>query len=154
MNYTFVFGLFHRWSYRTKVPFVILLQSAVRSVPSPDAPMFSWQGTISCPLPRFPLLFSLSHDPLQDVEDADVVDGHKGGEVRWHVNPFERRTCQVEGLQGLTFLHVPPLANKQERGSSYLDYRQRWMKTQFGSITNTHPLPPTRLPEWFCLISV
>lgn len=77
--------------------------------------MFRWQGTISCLLPRFPLLLSILHDPLQNVEDADVVDGHKGGEVRWDVDPFERRSCWVEGLQGLTFLHVPPLANKQKK---------------------------------------
>lgn len=57
-------------------------------------------------------LFFFSHDPLQDVEDADVVDGHEGGEVVGDVDPFERRSRRVEGLQGLALSHVPPLANK------------------------------------------
>lgn len=103
----------------------MLFQSVVKSVPSPDVPVFSWQGAISCLLPQFPLLFSLSHDPLQDVEDPDVVNGHKGGEVRWHVDPFERRSCRVEGLQGLTFLHIPPLANKQKREAQFIWNKDR-----------------------------
>lgn len=59
--------------------------------------------------------FFILHDPLQDVEDADVVDGHEGGEVGGHVDPFECRSCRVEGLQGLALSHIPPLANKPKR---------------------------------------
>lgn len=56
-----------------------------------------------------------SHHPLQDVEDADAVDGDEGGEVGWDVDPLQRGSRRIEGLQGLAFLHVPPLAKKTER---------------------------------------
>lgn len=103
----------------------MLFQSVVQSDPPPDAPVFSWQGTISRLPPRFPLSSSPSHDPLQDVEDADVVNGHKGGEVGRHVDPFEGRSCRVEGLQGLTFLHVPPLGSKQKREAQLIWIKDR-----------------------------
>lgn len=67
-----------------------------------------------------PSSFFFLHDPLQDVEDADVVDGHEGGEVGGDVDPFERRSRRVEGLQGLAFCHVPPLANKPKRDAQLL----------------------------------
>lgn len=56
---------------------------------------------------------SVSHHPLQDVEDADAVDGDEGGEVGWDVDPLQRRPRGEEGLQGLARLHVPPLHNRR-----------------------------------------
>lgn len=52
---------------------------------------------------------SSSCDPLEDVEDADVVDGDEGGEVGRHVDPLQSASCRIEGLEGFAFLHVPPL---------------------------------------------
>lgn len=54
-----------------------------------------------------------SHHPLQDIEDADAVNGDKGGEVRRDVDPLQRSSRRIEGLQGLAFLHIPPLVKKQ-----------------------------------------
>lgn len=54
-----------------------------------------------------------SRHPLQDVEDADAVDGDEGGEVGRDVDPLQRGSRRVEGLQRLAFLHVPPLDDKQ-----------------------------------------
>ena len=56
-----------------------------------------------------------SHHPLQDVEDADAVDGDEGGEVGRDVDPLQRRSRRKEGLQGLAFLHIPPLDNTEKR---------------------------------------
>lgn len=72
-----------------KVPFVMVFLL----VPPSDAGTFRPCLSVST-LPS--LVFS--HDPLQDVEDADVVDGHEGGEVGGDVDPFERRSRRVEGL--------------------------------------------------------
>lgn len=59
-----------------------------------------------------PLKTSSRH-PLQDVEDADAVDGDEGGEVGRDVDPLQRGSRRVEGLQRLAFLHVPPLDDRQ-----------------------------------------
>lgn len=58
---------------------------------------------------------ALSHHPLQDVEDADAVDGDEGGEVRRDVDPLQRTSRRIEGLQGLAFLHIPPLDKRQRK---------------------------------------
>lgn len=57
----------------------------------------------------------MSHHPLQDVEDADAVDGDEGGEVRRDVDPLQRTSRRIEGLQGLAFLHIPPLDKRQRK---------------------------------------
>lgn len=61
------------------------------------------------------LLFAILHHPLQDVEDADAVNGNEGGKVRRDVDLLQGVSCHMEGLQGLTRLHVPPLANTQRK---------------------------------------
>lgn len=107
---------------------------------------------------RFSVLFRLPHDPLQDVEDADVVNGHEGGEVGGHVDPFERRSRRVEGLQGLAFLHVPPLASKQE--TLILTELEKRITTHpleaafYHIQTHTHSPPPTRFPSWAILFNL
>lgn len=58
---------------------------------------------------------ALSHHPLQDVEDADAVDRDEGGEVRRDVDPLQRTSRRIEGLQGLAFLHIPPLDKRQRK---------------------------------------
>lgn len=50
-----------------------------------------------------------SHHPLEDVQDADVVNGDEGGEVGRHMDPFQRTSLWIEGLQGFSLLHIPPL---------------------------------------------
>lgn len=56
-----------------------------------------------------------SHHPLQDIENADAVNGDKSGEVRRDMDPLQRCSRWIEGLQGLAFLHIPPLANRQRK---------------------------------------
>lgn len=56
-----------------------------------------------------------SHHPLEDVEDANVVDGDKGGEVARHVDFLQSAPRWIEGLQGLAFLYIPPLDMRQRR---------------------------------------
>lgn len=63
----------------------------------------------------FGAVFATSHHPLQDVEDADVVNGDEGGEVGRDVDPLQGGSRRIEGLQGLAFLHVPPLVNRQRK---------------------------------------
>lgn len=55
-----------------------------------------------------------SHHPLQDVQDADVVDGDEGGEVRWDVDPLQCGSRRIESLKGFAFLYIPPLAIRQK----------------------------------------
>lgn len=53
-----------------------------------------------------------SHHSLEDVEDADAVDGDKRGKVRRDVDFLQSAPSRIEGLKGFTFLHVPPLEKK------------------------------------------
>lgn len=56
-----------------------------------------------------------SHHPLQNVQDADAVDGDEGEKVGRHVDLFQRTSHWVEGLQGSAFLHIPPLDRRDRR---------------------------------------
>lgn len=93
-------------------------------------------------------LFFFSHDPLQDVEDADVVDGHKGGEIGGDVDSFDGRSRRVEGLQGLALSHVPPLANKPKGDAQLFGIKKKrnenfsLQKQHFAKFKSTPvPLP-------------
>lgn len=46
---------------------------------------------------------------LQDVQDADVVDGDKCFEVGRDADVLQVVSCSVEGLQGFSSVHTPPL---------------------------------------------
>lgn len=64
------------------------------------------------------LKLSLFH-LLQDVQDANVVDGDKCFEVRRDADARQVVSCGVEGLQGFSSVHTPPLL-KRERNNKPL----------------------------------
>lgn len=57
----------------------------------------------------FRATFTTSHHPPQDVEDADAVNGDEGGEIGRDVDPLQGTSRRIEGLQGFSCLHIPPL---------------------------------------------
>lgn len=59
-------------------------------------------------------LLARSHHSLQDIEDAYIVNGDEGGEVRRDVDPLQCCSRWIEGLQGFAFLHIPPLDTRQK----------------------------------------
>lgn len=50
---------------------------------------------------------------LQDVQDTDVVDGDKRFEVRRDADALQVVSCGVEGLQGFSSVHTPPLLKRK-----------------------------------------
>lgn len=52
---------------------------------------------------------------MQDVEDANAVDGDEGGEVRGDVDLLQGASLRMERLQGLAGLCVPPLTTNRQK---------------------------------------
>lgn len=62
-----------------------------------------------------PVLNLSSFHLLQDVQDADVVDGDERFEVGRDADALQIVSCGVEGLQGFSSLHTPPLLKRKEQ---------------------------------------
>lgn len=74
---------------------------------------------------RWSILKLSSFHLLQDVQDADVVDGDKRFEVRRDADALQVVSCGVEGLQGFSSVHAPPLLKRKRNNKPLITKKKK-----------------------------